>query len=144
MTARDVDLLQHRIDAITRAAARIRAHLADLHTLAFEATSHGDDDKIRRTKTDQSLRGGDPRARRMWDRAQVEIGRCEDTLVGLERSVTGYFLVNTTSAEPSRGSLIPAGEHTRLLAAQKARAAAGEYTPARLVDQPQHPSRGRP
>lgn len=144
MTARDVDLLAHRLDALTRAATRIRQHLADVHCLAFEATTgHTDDVKVRTTKTDHTPKSGDPRARRVWDRLLVEVCRCEDILVGLERQTTGYFLVGSHSAEPSRGSLIPAGEHARLLANQRARAAAGDYTPAKLIDQPPHPGRRR-
>jgi len=144
MTARDVDLLAHRLDTLTRAATRIRKHLADLHVLAFEATSsHGDDIKVRTSKTDHTPKGGDPRARRVWDRLNVEASRCEDLLVGLEREVTGYFLVGSSSAEPSRGSLITAGEHARLLARQAARRAAGEYVPEPIVDQVQHPGKHR-
>jgi hypothetical protein len=143
VTARDVDLLQHRLDSLTRGATRIRQHLADLHCLAYEAAAHtGDDVKVRTTNTDHTPKAGDPRARHVWERLAVEVARCEDILVGLERQVLGYFMV-TSSVEPSRGSLIPAGEHARLLAAQRARAAAGEYTPARLVDQPPHPGKKR-
>jgi hypothetical protein len=144
VTARDVDLLAHRLDTLTRAATRIRQHLADVHCLAFEATTgHADDVKVRTTKTDHTPKTGDPRARRVWDRLLVEVGRCEDILVGLERQTTGYFLVGSHSAEPSRGSLISAGEHARLLANQQARKVAGEYVPERLVDQNQHPGRHR-
>lgn len=144
MSSRDVDLLAHRLDSLTRAATRIRAHLADVHCLAFEATNHpADDIKVRTSKTDHTPKSGDPRARNVWDRLEIEIGRCEDILVGLERQTTGYFLVGSHSAEPSRGSLISAGEHARLLARQQARKVAGEYVPARLVDQNQHPGKGR-
>jgi hypothetical protein len=144
VTHRDVDLLAHRIDTLTGAATRIRHHLTDLHCLAFEATTgHADDVRVRTTKTEHTPKSGDPRARRVWDRLGVEVGRCEDLLVGLEREVTGYFLAGSSNAEPSRGSLITAGEHARLLARQQARAAAGEYVPARLVDQNQHPGKGR-
>lgn len=144
MTARDVDLLAHRLDTLTRAATRIRHHLADLHCLAFEATSgYADDVKVRTTKTDHTPKSGDPRARKVWDRLTLEAGRVEASLVGLEREVLGYFLVGSSSAEPSRGSLITAGEHDRLLANQKAKADIGSYTPTRLVDQPAHPGKGR-
>lgn len=144
MTARDVDLLAHRLDTLTRAATRIRHHLADLHCLAFEATSApADDVKVRTSKTDHTPKTGDPRARKVWDRLLIEVGRCEDILVGLEREVTGYFLAGSSSAEPSRGSLITAGEHDRLLARQAVRRRAGEYVPEKLVDQVQHPGKGR-
>lgn len=142
MTARDVDLLQHRIDTITRAATRIRAHVADLHVLAYERTVV-EHEHVRGGAPDRTPRGGDPRALRLWERLIVELGRAEDTLVGLERQVIGHFLVNSTSADPSRGSLIPAADHARQLAKQRARQAAGEYTPTRLVPQPDHPGKGR-
>jgi len=141
LTARDVDLLANRLDTLTRAAGRIRAHLADLHCLAFEPHI-GEDIKVRQSKTDHTPRAGDPRAHHVWDRLTLEVGRVEDILVGLERQVVGYFMV-TSIVEPSRGSLIPAAEHARQLANQRARKAAGEYTPTRLVDQPPHPGRRR-
>lgn len=141
MTARDVDLLQHRIDSLTRAATRIRRHVPDLHTLAWDRSVTGDE-KVRETKVDHVPRVADeaPRARRVWEHLTAEIERCEDILVGLERQVVGYFMV-TSHVEPTRGSLIPAAEHARLLANQRARDAAGEYTPARLIDQPSHPGK---
>lgn len=142
MTARDVDLLAHRLDALTRAATRIRAHLADLHWLAHEKPT-GETEHVKTTKTDWTPRGGDPRALHLWERLTTDLTRIEDTLVGYERAVLGYFMVTNTTAEPSRGSLIGRAEHDQLLVHQRARAAGGEYVPVRLVDQPPHPGKNR-
>lgn len=141
MTARDIDLARHRVDSLVRAATRTRTHLADLHTLAFEAHHTDTEVHVRQSKTDHTPRGGDPQAHRLWERALTEIGRCEDILVGLERLVTAHFYAHSQSPEPSRGSLISRIEHDQLLSAQRARAAAGDYVPARLGDQPPHPGR---
>lgn len=143
MTARDIDLLQHRIDSLTRAATRIRRHVHDLHSLAWDRSVTGGE-KVRETKIDHVPRVADeaPRARHVWEHLVAEVARCEDILVGLERQVVGYFMVSST-AEPTRGSHIPAAEHARLLANQQARTAAGDYTPARLIDQPAHPGKKR-
>jgi hypothetical protein len=138
VTHRDVDLLTHRLDSLTRAATRIRRHLADLHTLGWERPVT-DRVHVRETRTDHTPRAGDPRARRLWERIALETGHAEDLLVGLERDVTAHFFAYSQSPEPSRGSLISAAEHARLLARQRARA----DTPARLVDQPAHPGRKR-
>jgi hypothetical protein len=145
MTARDVDLLAHRLDTATRAAVRIRQHLHDLHCLAYETArrntepDHGQFE----SRPPPGWRPIDDRAKTLWARTQAEISRCEDILIGLERDVTGFFFAYATSPEPSRGSLISAGDHDALLANQRARAAAGGYTPARLSDQPPHPGKRR-
>lgn len=157
---RDVDRLARRIDHLTRAAARIRAQLADLHTLAYEAGSAGLDGTNNRPAFESRPPPGANRnhpnigrptsgpisrrdqAHHLWDRTEHELARCEDILVGLERAVTGWFMVSA-AAEPSRGSLIAAGEHARLLANQRARRAAGDYTPTPIIDQPTHPGAQR-
>ena len=139
----DVAALQRRIDHLTRAAGRIRAQLADLHSTAWEAsTATGDGERVRGGQQDHSPRSGPDLAKHLWRRCEAEVGRCEDLLVGLERAVTGWFMV-TAILEPTRGSLIPQAEHDRLLAAQRARAKNGEYTPTRLMDQPPHPGKKR-
>lgn len=140
----DVDDLRRRIDHLTRAAARIRSQLDDLHSVAFEPSTATTEpgQRVRGGQADRTPRSGPDTAKALWGRAELELARCEDVLVGLERAVTGWFMV-TAAVEPTRGSLIPAAEHSRLLAKQRARARNGEYTPARLMDQPPHPSRGR-
>lgn len=159
MTARDVDHLQRRIDHLTRAADRIRAQLADLYTLAYEPAVH-DNERSRApgfesrpppgAQRDHPGLGTKPpdrisrrdQAHHLWERTDQDLCRCEAILVGLERAVTGWFMVSS-AVEPTRGSLIAAADHDRLLAAQRVRENAGEYTPARLVDQPDHPGAHR-
>lgn len=67
----------------------------------------------------------------------------EALLIGLDRSVTGFFMVSA-AVEPTRGSLITGEEHDRLLANRRRRQAAGEYTPTPLVDQPRNHVGRRP
>ena len=138
MTPRDVEVLNRRLRTLTRAADRIRAHASDLHTLGWEP-QRGDTEKVNGGTTDHTPRAGDPRARHLWDRILLEVGRCEDLLVGLERDLTALFYAHSNSPEPSRGSLISAAEHAELLAKQQVR----PDTSARLVDQPAHPGRQR-
>lgn len=158
-THNDIATLQRRIDHLTRAATRIRAQLADLHGLAYEAAVHDNEPHRAGGFESRPPPGADrdhpdigtkpPRrisrrdqAHHLWTRTTDEIRRCEDILVGLERAVTGWFMI-TTILEPTRGSLITADEHARQLANQHTRAKNGEYTPARLVNQPPHPNKKR-
>ena len=159
MTARDVDHLARRIDHLTRAAGRIRTQLADLHVLAFEAAVH-DTEQSRSTGFESRPPPGADRdipdlgtkpprrigrrdqAHHLWARAETELARVEKILVGLERAVTGWFMV-TSAVEATRGSLIHADDHEQQLVNQRRRANNGEYTPAPLVDQPRHPGAGR-
>lgn len=139
----DIVAIQRRIDHLNHAAARIRAQLADLHTTAWEASNATiENERVRGGQADRAPRSGPDPAKHLWRRCETEVARCEDVLVGLERAVTGWFMV-TAILEPTRGSLIPEAEHDRLLAKQRNRAKNGEYTPARLVDQPAHPGKHR-
>lgn len=144
MTARDVVALQRRIDHLTHAAGRIRQQLADLHSIAYEPTTATTDpaDRVRGGQRDHTPKSGPDVAKALWGRAETDIGRCEDILVGLERAITGWFMVSA-SIEPSRGSLITAAEHHRRLTRQDQARRDGDYVPTRLVDQPPHPGRHR-
>ena len=144
MTPRDVDALARRIDRLTRAAARLRAQLADLHSVAWEPTTATTEpsERVSGGRGDHSPRSGPDVAKALWRRSEAEVGRAEDLLVGLERAVTGWFMV-TAILEPTRGSLISAGEHARRLARQDRARRDGDYVPARLVDQPAHPGKHR-
>lgn len=139
----DVWLLTRRIDSLTRAAASIRRHLHDLHVLAYEPATR-DDVQVRASRTDYTPRAGDPRAQHLWSRISLQVCQVEDLLVGLERQLTAHFYARSASPEPSRGSLISRAEHDQLVANQRARRTNGEYTPVPLIDQPQHPGKGRP
>lgn len=149
MTHPDVDLLTRRLDILARTAAAVRAHAGDLWVLGWEQPNTTDPLERERVSGDDPVlndhapRAGDPRARRLFDQICVNVAQMEAELVGFERATKRLFFVGSRSAEPTRGSLIPAGEHARLLANQRARAAAGDYTPERLIDQPPHPGRHR-
>lgn len=134
----DIVTLQRRIDHLTRAAARIRAQLEDVHASAWERPNTSQE-KVRETKTDYVPAVGDlaPPARHLWKRTERELEIAESLLIGLERSVTGFFMVSA-AVEPTRGSLISGKDHDQLLANQRRRRADGQYTPTPLVDQPRN------
>lgn len=132
----DIKLLTRRLDALSRTADKISRHLIDLHHCAYEPTTRPDV-QVRSSQTDYTPRAGDPRAQQLWSSISLRVGQVEAVLVGIERALMGYFYAGSTSPEPSRGSLISAGEHAHLLAKQQRR----PDTPTRLVDQPQHPGR---
>lgn len=133
----DIDTLRHQLDIIIRSATAIRRQLHDLHSIAYEpGTSPAE--KVRKTKTDYVPRVLDeaPASRHTWERLEVEVKKAQEKFVGLERAVFRHFTAGTS--EPTRGSLIRPEEHAEQLDNQRARQAAGEYTPARLMDQPPH------
>jgi hypothetical protein len=84
---------------------------------------------------------GDERARDLWRRLSAHTRQVEMTLQALEWA-TGNLLAAGPSAEETRGSLITAEEFAHQMRGQARRRVAGEYTPARMVDQPQHPRGG--
>ena len=155
----DIVALQRRIDRLTRAAGRVRAQLADLHSVAYEPAVHDDqpthtpgfesrpppgasrDFPDIGTKPPARLTRSD-QAHHLWRRCEAQIVMIEDIAVGLERAVTGWFMVSAV-IEPSRGSLISAEEHQRKLDRQARARRDGDYVPARLIEQPPHPGKGR-
>jgi hypothetical protein len=138
MVARDVDTLRMRIDHLMRSAGRIRDHAADLHAIGWEP-HHGETEKVNGGTPDRLPRTGDRRARRLFAAMNEEVLKAEAELVGLERVMFAIFFAGSENPEPSRGSLIPAAEHDRLLARQRTR---GD-SPVRIVDQPAHPGKRR-
>lgn len=138
----DIDQLRRRLDTLTRAATSLRTHAADLWIFGWEPTSH-DGEHVAGGNTDWAPKTGHPAARKLFDRIAVNVAQMEAELVGYERTMKALFFAGSSSAEPSRGSLIPAAEHQRLLADQRSRAADGQHVAARLVDQPQHPGQNR-
>lgn len=141
---RDVSALTRRVDHLTRAAGRIRNQLEDLHSVAYDPSTATTDpgDRVSGGTRDHAPRTGLDAAKALWGRAETELARAEDLLVGLERKITGLFMV-TAILEPTRGSLITAAEHARRLKRQEQNRRDGDYTPARLVDQPPHPRAGK-
>lgn len=144
MTARDVAALQRQVDHLTHAASRIRQQLADLHSIAWDPSTATTDpgDRVSGGTRDHTPRSGPDVAKALWSRTETELGRCEALLVGLERKITGWFMV-TAAIEPSRGSLITAGEHARRIARQNQAIKDGDYVPTRLMDMPDHPGKHR-
>lgn len=136
---RDTDDLRRRLDTLTRAANRLRAHCRDLHDLGWEPhigeTLEGDTPGYE----SRPPRAGDPRARRLYERICAEVASSEAELVGLDRQMTALFTARAERPEPTRGSTISLAEHDRLRAAQRRR----DDTPARLEPQPPHPGRRR-
>lgn len=135
----EVHELRRRLDGLVRSANRIRAHTPDLFDLGWAAEVTGAE-KVAGGREDHSPSIGDPRARHLFERIAAAVEAAEATVLGLERDMLSLFYAGGAPATPTRGSLIAAAEHARLLAAQRAR----DDTPARLVDQPAHPSKGRP
>lgn len=134
---RDITDLRRRLRSLARSASKIADHLDTLHSLAYDA-NRGDTEPDRsgfESRPPPGYQVEPSRAQHLWQRTQLEVSRCEDLLVGLERDLTACMFAGSSSAEPSRGSLISAAEHERLLTNQRSR---GD-SPARLVDQPRHP-----
>lgn len=131
----DVATLRRRIDTLVRAATKLRAHAADLHGLGWEKAVVDVENVASGKPESKPPGGGDPRARKLFERIVSEVAQMEAELVGLERSMTGLFYAGSSNPEPSRGSTISREEFDRQLGRQRARGDA----PARLVDQPGHP-----
>lgn len=130
--------LRRRLETISRTATHLRAHIADLHTHGWEpATS--DNEKVTGGQPDRIPRSGHPQARHLYERIVNQTVGIEADLVGLDRAMTALFYAGSSSPEPSRGSMISRADFDAQLARQRAR----HDTPARLVDQPQHPGANR-
>jgi hypothetical protein len=134
MTPRDVDRVRWQLTAGAEVAARLCAHLEDLHDQAF-LSQVGDREGSSNAWPPPGVENvGDVRARTLWARlcaTAVDL----DTLAPLERSILNYF-AGGPSPDPSRGAIISKGEFAGAQRHQRQRAAAGEYTPTRIEDQP--------
>jgi hypothetical protein len=139
----DAQTLRRRLESISRLAKRLRDNTIDLHSLAYDPHI-GDSEPDRGKHDSKPPRSGDPRAKAVLNRLAAEADAIEAVLVGLDRATLALFYARSTSPEPSRGSLISHREHDQLRANQRARKAAGYYTPAPLIDQPAHPGKRRP
>lgn len=141
------DVARH-LDRTIRAAQHLRTHLADLHTLAWEPANNRPDsgqvDTDRRGKTDWAPRAGDPRARRLLDQLATVAERAATDLVGCAALMGRIFeATRPIYIEGARGSIVSRPDLAEARRAQGRRRARGEYTPAPLVSQPDHPSKGR-
>lgn len=134
MTPRDVERLRWQLTAGAEAAARLCAHLEDLHSLAWEKHV-GDFEHVNGGAEHPGVEMvGDQRARTLWHRL-VATAIDLDTLLPLERAIANYFTLGV-SPDPTRGAIISKGEFGASQRHQRQRAAAGEYTPVRIEDQP--------
>lgn len=143
MSTDDIGQLQRRLDTLTRAAARLRTHVADLHGLGWEKAVTDVENVASGKPESKPPGGGDPRARRLFARIVAEVASSEAELVGLDRQMLALFTARSERPDPTRGSTISVAEHDRLLAAQRDRRARGESVPARIELQPQHPGKRR-
>lgn len=138
MTARDVDILRARLTAITLAARTVRAHLEDLHVYAYDKQAGGETKVSGGNADNDLLVTGNDAARVLWHRFEAELRHAETTLVALAHDVGNLFSAGP-SPEPTRGAWIRKAEYRAAIKRQTRRAAAGDYTPHRLVDQPPYP-----
>lgn len=137
------------LDAIVRAAQHLRAHHADLESIGWEPSSanHPDSGQVdtdRKGKTDWTPRAGDPRARRLLDHLDTITGRARADLVGAA-NILDKLLEATRPIyiEAARGTLVSRPDLAEARKAQGRRRARGDYSPVPLIDQPDHPSKGR-
>lgn len=143
MSTDDIGQLQRRLDTLTRAAARLRTHAADLHGLGWEKAVTDVENVASGKPESKPPGGGDPRARRLFARIVAEVASSEAELVGLDRTMMALFTARTERPDPTRGSTIAIAEFDRIKARQRQRRADGEHVPARLEAQPEHPGRRR-
>lgn len=128
------------LTSIARHAEALRRVAADLEAMAFEAGVTGGE-KVTATRVDYALDTvGDHFARKVYVALCHRAREADDILAGL-RATTLNLMSKGGSAEHTRGSLISADEHDRLVGRQRDREERGDYTPARMQAQPRHPGR---
>lgn len=137
----DVGDLHRRIHSLCRMATRIEAHAGDLHALAHEPRRLGleGDRSGFESRPPPGWAADQTRAGDLWARIATTVARAEADLVGLERAMVALFYAGSTSPEPTRGSMISRADFDGLVTRQRSR----DDTPARLIDQPQHPGSQR-
>lgn len=136
------------LDAIIRAAQHLRAHHTDLTSIGWEPTTNHPDtgqvDTDRRGKTDWTPRAGDPRARRLLDHLDTITTKARADLVGAA-AILDRILEATRPIyiEAPRGSIVSRPDLDEARKAQGRRRQRGDFSPVPLIDQPDHPSKGR-
>jgi hypothetical protein len=142
LTPRDVNDLRARLEAAAVAAAALARHVDDVHSLAYEKhVSPGERVTVKKPFPDGLEVVGDLRARILWAHLVKHAHHVESILLTLEQGV-GNLLAAGRSAEDTRGSLISSAEFAHAVQAQRRRASAGDYTPARSQEQPGYPGGG--
>lgn len=134
MSPPDVERVRWQLTLGAEAATRLSAHLEDLHSLAWERHV-GDFEHVNGGAEHPGVEMvGDQRARTLWNRlcaTAVDL----DTLLPLERAIANYFTAGP-SPDGSSHPLVSKGDWHQQFKARDRRAARGEYTPARIEQQP--------
>lgn len=135
------DELARHLDAILRAAGRLRIHSPDLWTIGWEPiNTHPDSGQVdtdRRGKTDWTPRAGDPRARRLLDHLALVAARASLDLTGASAVMDRLLDARRPIYIPSdRGVLVSRPDLQAARDAQTRRRQRGEYSPVPLVEPP--------
>lgn len=134
MTSRDEERLIWQLTVGAEAAVRLRNHVHDLHSLAWERHV-GDYEHVNGGADHPGVETtGDLRARTLWNRLCTTATDL-DTLLPLERAIGNFFSAGP-SPEGSSHPLVSKGDWARQLKARDRRRARGEFTPVRIEDQP--------
>lgn len=138
MAPRDVEVLRARLAAVVAAARTLSNHLEDLHVYAYDRPAGGETKVAGGDSADDPLGGGNQTARALWHGLEAKLKDTEVVVVGLSRAV-GNLLSAGPGPEDMRGTHISKAEYKRRTKGQARRAANGDYTPRRLLDQPPYP-----
>ena len=141
MTPRDVEIVRARLTSTAVLAARISAHLEDLHGLAFERAVTGTTQKVKQSSTPDLGNVGDVHARELWRRLANHTRLVETTLQALDWAV-GNLIAAGPSPMQTRGSAVSPADFAHQIRNQARRRQNGDYTPTRLEEQPGYPGGG--
>jgi hypothetical protein len=134
----DVEALRTRLAAVVAAATFVSDHLEDLHAYAYDRAAGGETKVAGGNTDDDPLGVGNPAARLLWHGLEAKLNDIETIIVGLSRAV-GNLLSAGPGPDDMRGTHISKAEFKRNTKRQARRAAGGDYTPRRLIDQPPYP-----
>lgn len=141
-----LECTHRRLGRIARAANHLRANLEDLHSVGWEPGPPGAGmavDQGEQAARDWTPRAGDRRARRLLDFLGAAAARADAELIGAENTMKTIFDAHGPILAGGTRTLVSRAEFDRAEKQQTRRRAAGQYTPTRLTDQPQHPGRKR-
>jgi hypothetical protein len=136
MPAPRIDTLRRQIADMTRLLHETAGILETLHELAYDRAAATEQIRVAGGQPDYALdRHGDPRARD----AYTALGRMIDHLARYTAEHAGPALALVNAADNGTGRRHPATvtalEHARLIEAQAARIARGEFDPGRALPQ---------
>lgn len=142
MAPREVSVVEARIDALVAAARRLRPHLTDVHSLAYEKSSSVDDVKVAGGAAGDVGTTGDLQARHLWSQLERKLRDVETVVRACEVATLNYLSAGESPPE-TRGSLISKREYRDRIRNQRRAADRGEHISPRLVDQPPYPGSRR-